>query len=211
MFKNNQKIILASKSPRRIEFFKMLGIDVEVFSASIDEEQYRNLEPQKMVQVLSLEKAKVSQEKYFKENNLNIENSDIWFIGADTDVVFNGKSLGKPKDKQDAFNILKTLSGNTHEVISSFSIINLNRNIQKSFFTSTLVTFGNLSDEIINAYIATCECDDKAGAYALQGISSAFIESINGSYSSVIGLDVNKVVNALLKYDIINIKEMLTN
>ena len=102
MFKNNQKIILASKSPRRIEFFKMLGIDVEVFSASIDEEQYRNLEPPKMVQVLSLEKAKVSQEKYFKENNLNIENSDIWFIGADTDVVFNGKSLGKPKDKQDA-------------------------------------------------------------------------------------------------------------
>ena len=63
----------------RIEFFKMLGIDVEVFSASIDEEQYRNLEPQKMVQVLSLEKAKASQEKYFKENNLNIENSDIWF------------------------------------------------------------------------------------------------------------------------------------
>ena len=205
MFKNNYKIVLASKSPRRIEFFKMLGIDVQVFSASIDEEQYRNLEPSKMVQVLSLEKAKASQEKYFKENNLNIENSDIWFIGADTDVVFNGKSLGKPKDSKDAFNILKTLSGNTHEVISAFSIINVNRNIEESFLTSTLVKFCNLSDEIINAYIATHECDDKAGAYALQGISSAFIESINGSYSSVIGLDVNLLVKVLMEYKVIEI------
>ena len=205
MFKNNYKIILASKSPRRIEFFKMLGIDVEIFSSSIDEDNFRDLEPSKMVQVLSLEKAKDSQREYFKEKNLSVDDSDIWFIGADTDVVYNGKSLGKPKDSKDAFNTLKMLSGKTHEVVSSFSLVNLNRNVEKSFFSSTSVKFSTLSDDMINAYIATHECDDKAGAYAIQGISSAFIESINGSYSSVIGLDVNLLTKVLMEYGIIRV------
>lgn len=204
MFKNDQKIILASKSPRRVEFFKMLGINVEVFSESIDEESFRELAPEVMVEELSLKKAIASCKKYFKVNP-NITDNDIWFIGADTDVAINGKSLGKPKDSLDAFNILKILSNKTHEVYSAFSIVNIKRNIQESYLTSTKVTFCSLSDDIINAYIKTHECDDKAGAYALQGISSAFIESIQGSYSSVIGLDVNKLVKVLMEYKVISV------
>ncbi len=197
MFENNQEIILASGSPRRIDFLKSLGITFKIIPSTVDEEKYRNLNPVEMVKVLSLEKAL----------DIATQNKNSWVIGADTDVVINNESLGKPSDKNEERDILKTLSGKTHQVISGLSLINLSQNIKDTQFTSTDVTFINLSDDLIEAYIKTGEGDDKAGAYALQGISTAFIDSINGSYSSVIGLDLSTLVSMLLKYEIIKCKK----
>ncbi len=196
MFHNDEEIILASSSPRRVEFLKLLGIEFKVIPSTIDEEKYRGFSPREMVSTLSLEKSLNVASKF----------NNAWVIGADTDVVINNQSLGKPKDKVEEKEMLETLSGRTHQVISSFSLVNLSLNIKDSCITSTDVTFETLSNNLIDAYIKTGEGDDKAGAYALQGISTAFIRSISGSYSSVIGLDLSSLVAMLLKYNVISCK-----
>ncbi|MGI6681479.1 MAG: Maf family protein [Bdellovibrionota bacterium] len=209
MFKNNSKIVLASRSKRRIDFLRMLGIEFEICVGNVDEDKYRDMIPSKMVEKLSLEKAKAALKEYKKEFRKKngkeklTEDLDIWFIGADTDVSLGDKSLGKPKNSSDAFRILKTLEGKTHQVFSAFSLINEKLRVKEVFLTSSDITFASLSDDIIKAYINTHECYDKAGAYALQGISSAFISSVNGSYSSVIGLDMNLLREKLLEYGVI--------
>ncbi len=126
---------------------------------------------------------------------------DVIVIGGDTVVYFNNRILGKPKDKEDAYNTLKELQGNVNYVYSGLTVIikENNKIIKKNDYTKTTVYMKKMTDEEIEEYIKTGEPMDKAGSYAVQGIGSKFIERIEGSYSSAIGLDIEKLDEILNK------------
>ena len=183
--KSSKKIILASGSPRRKELLKKAGIKFNISVSNFNENIKENLSPHSLVKKLSLEKAKTVFENY----------RDAIIIGADTIVVCDGKILGKPKDKKDAKKILKFLSSKTHIIITGFTIINEGEIITKS--EETKVTMRKITQEEIEAYIKTGEPFDKAGAYAIQGIASKFIEKVEGDYSNAVGLPVKSVLEEL--------------
>ncbi len=170
------KIILASGSPRRFELLRSLGITFEVCKPDVDEHVLKNESPSELCTRLSRLKAESGAEKF----------PDSLVIAADTIVVIDELILGKPKDRTDAFNMLKRLQGKWHEVITGLSIC-MNKNIL-SHDEHTRVKFRELSDSEIRAYVSTGECDDKAGAYAVQGYGSLLVERIEGDYFNVVGL-----------------------
>ena len=118
-------------------------------------------------------------------------------VGADTVVVIDGKILGKPKDETEAFEMLKSLSGKSHEVITAYSFVNLKKNIFLNDAEVTKVFFKNLSDEEINWYINTKEPMDKAGAYGIQGKGAYFVEKIEGDFFSVMGFPLGRFLRRL--------------
>ena len=183
---NKKRLILASASPRRSELLKFLGHEFTVIPSCADE----NISPvpsapSELVEKLSLIKA---QEVFSKH-------SDACVIGADTIVVLDGKILGKPKDDADAFRMLKILSGNTHTVYTGVSVLYGNTSI--TFHEATQVTFNTMTDDEINANIATKEPCDKAGAYGIQGYGSVFVHDIKGCYFNVMGLHFSRLYNAI--------------
>ena len=183
------RIILASNSPRRKELLHQIFNDFDVIKSNFDEDEVKEKKPGKLVQILSLKKA----EEVF--NRIQNKENELLVIGGDTLVYFDGQVLGKPKDKEDAFNTLKKLQGNKNEVYSAFTIIfkKDNKTIKETHLSKSIVTMKTMSDEEIERYIKTGEPMDKAGSYAVQGIGSKFIEKIEGSYSSVVGLDIEKL------------------
>ena len=182
------RTILASKSPRRKQLMESLGIPFEIIVADIDETIDENNNLRKEIEKLSFLKA----QKVFNDN------SDALVIGADTIVVVNDTVLGKPKNEDDAFRMLKMLQNNKHEVITGVSILSKDRN--ETFSTVSEVFFSPMSDEEIKDYIKTKEPMDKAGAYAIQGIGSKFIKGISGDYYSIMGFPVNEIYNRLKNY-----------
>ena len=182
------RTILASKSPRRRQLMEYLNIPFEVIVADIDEVIDPNNNLRKEIEKLSFLKAL----KVFENN------SDAMVIGADTIVVVNNEVLGKPKNQDDAFRMLKMLQDNKHEVITGVTI--LTKDKSETFSTVSDVYFSKMSDEEIKEYINTNETMDKAGAYAIQGIGSKFIKSINGDYYSIMGFPVNEIYNRLKNY-----------
>ena len=185
------KIILASKSPRRQELLKTLGINFEVLSCDVDETIDLNNDLHSELKLLAYKKAKA----VFNSN----QNSIV--IGSDTVVVLNNEVLGKPKSDEDAYLMLSKLSNNQHCVISSVCI--LSKDINDTFLSITNVVFDELSQQEIKDYIATKECNDKAGSYAIQGLGAKFIKSIEGDYYTVMGLPVNLLYQKLKEYKII--------
>ena len=186
-----RKLILASQSPRRKQILSMLGLPFEVDVADIDETIDESKELSQEIMRLSYEKAYAIWEK----------NKDAIVIGGDTIVVLNNKILGKPHSTLEAFNMLKMLSGNTHHVISSLSIISKEETIKDVSISD--VHFIELTDEDIHKYIATGEPMDKAGAYAIQGYGSKFIDHIDGDYYAIMGLSIyqlNKHLRKLIEY-----------
>lgn len=184
------KIILASTSPRRIEILKNLHIPfISVPSGYKENADIK--EPEKLVIKLSEGKAKSVLQNYI--------NDDAVIIAADTIVSFNGNILGKPKDKEDAFSILKSLSGRSHDVLTGVCIYRTYNGSIKCVqdFEKTEVFFSDITDNEIKQYIATGEPMDKAGAYGIQGYGSFFVEKIIGSYYNVVGLPIEKVYNIL--------------
>ncbi len=178
------RIILASASPRRREILTQLGLNFEIVVS--DAEESSNLtDAGKLCKELSKIKAH-SVAKKIADNNALI-------IGCDTVVVKNGKILGKPKDEADAFNMLSALSGGEHSVISGLTLIHGDKVISK--YEETRVLFDDMSKDEIMAYIATGECTDKAGAYAIQGLAAPYIKGIKGCYYNVVGLPVNLLYN----------------
>lgn len=171
-----RKIILASGSPRRRELLKDIGINFEIYKPDVDEKKLNHEKPEDLCLRLSRMKAKAGAKKF----------PDSIIIAADTIVVIDNKILGKPHDCEDAFNMLKTLQGREHEVITGVSVA-LNEKII-SHAEHTLVKFIALNDDEIREYISTGESDDKAGAYAIQGKGATLIEGINGDYFNVVGL-----------------------
>ena len=171
-------IILASKSPRRKQLLSMMGLEFTVQTADIDETMDPSQTPAHEVAAVSARKA---------EKIAALHPQDV-IVSADTIVVIDGKILGKPKDEQDAARMLRLLSGRTHTVYTGLTVhANGKANTQ---VVSTSVTFRDLSNAEIAAYIETKEPMDKAGAYGIQGYGSMFVSHLDGDYFCVMGLPV---------------------
>jgi len=183
----NYNIILASKSPRRQQFFKDLNIDFTIKLKEVEELYPQKLKGIEITDYLANLKAKAY--KNLKDNDL--------LITSDTIVWLENKALGKPKNYHEAFVMLKNLSGKKHEVITSISI--KNKKFQKIINDITTVFFKKLSDEEINYYINNYKPFDKAGAYGIQEwIGFIAIDKIEGSYFNVVGLPVHKLYKELM-------------
>ncbi|TYB74330.1 Maf-like protein [Bizionia myxarmorum] len=186
----NFRLILASGSPRRQQFFKELGLDFEVILKPIDEVFPEHLTHFEISDYLAELKALP-----FKDD---LKWNDI-LITSDTIVWHNNRALGKPKDADDAFNMIKSLSNSTHEVITSVSFTTTKKQITVNAVTK--VTFKELTDEEITHYISTCKPFDKAGAYGIQEwIGQIGITQIEGSYFNVVGLPTHLVYQTLLTF-----------
>lgn len=183
-------IILASGSPRRKDFIKSLGLQFTVISPDVDETPKPNELPQDLVVRL----AKLKAEHIAKMH------PEAVVIAADTIVVLDGEILGKPKDRNDAKAMIKKLSGKTHEVLTGYTV--QKDSISYQGLEKTLVTFANISDENIEGYVSSGECDDKSGSYAVQGLATMFVEKVSGSVSSVVGLPICQVRALLEKFGI---------
>lgn len=170
-------IILASKSPRRRELLKLLGVDFTIHTADIDETMDPDLPPEREVARVSAEKAKAVAASC---------GADDIIIAADTIVVVDGQILGKPKSEADAVRMLNLLSGRRHEVMTGLTVLH-GGSIQ-SRVVRTGIEFRTLSDREIDAYVATGEPMDKAGAYGIQGRASIFVRHLDGDYFCVMGL-----------------------
>lgn len=184
------KFILASASESRKDLLSRIVSNFEVKISNFDEEKVEvstNIE--NYVKTLAEGKA--------KDVALNCDNDSI-IIGADTIVVIGDNILGKPKDKNHAFEMLKLLSNNVHRVYSGVAVINNQKNIMKSECLYTEVYFSEISDDEIWRYIESGECLDKAGAYGIQGYGGVFAEKINGCYYNVVGLPLN-LLNKMIK------------
>jgi septum formation protein len=179
------KLILASSSPRRKQLLEMAIPDFEILASDIDEQIQENMTPVQLVQSLAHKKAKAVQAVC----------PDAYIIGADTVVAYNGTVLGKPKTKQEAFEMLRLLSGNTHEVYTGVAVLSPER--ETVFAERTAVTFWDLTEAEIAEYIETGEPMDKAGAYGIQGKGALFVKRIEGDYFSVVGLPLSRTVREL--------------
>ena len=191
------KIILASASERRKELFKRITEDFSIMVSDFNENEVLfDGKCDEYVKEIAKGKAEATLLKARAE--FSYLNEEIIIIGCDTIVSCNGKVLGKPKDKRDAFEMLRFLSGKTHEVYSGIALIQPKLDIIKNEAVCTKVKFSALSDEEIKKYINTKEPMDKAGAYGIQGYGGIFVEEINGCYYNVMGLPLNKL-NSMLK------------
>ncbi len=179
-------IILASKSPRRKELLSLITDDFTVDSAEVDETLPSGIEPDKAVEYLS----KIKARPFRKSGKI--------VIGADTVVAIDGKILGKPKDKDDAFSMLKNLSGRQHSVFTGVTVIKNDKEI--TFSVQTKVKFYDLADDEIEAYISSGEPFDKAGAYGIQGSGSLLVEKIDGDYFNVVGLPISRLARVLREF-----------
>lgn len=180
--KTNQKLILASSSPRRAELLKNAGISFEVMPPSADE----IIHPEESPAGFTIRTAREKAESIAAEGTV---------LGADTAVVIDGGILGKPADTEDAGRMLRLLSGRMHEVITGVCLHSAEKT--ECFHVATTVLFRDLTDEEINAYILTGEPMDKAGAYAIQGAAAGMVRRIEGSYSNVVGLPLCEVIEKL--------------
>lgn len=191
------EIVLASASPRRKDLLKNIGMKFSICVAECDEFIDENVLPHEAVMLLSLKKA-AAVAKCF-EGKMKL------IIGADTIVVSDGEILTKPKDKEDAFSMLKKLSGKVHSVLTGFTVMSAYDSKSITVFEETKVHFKEMTDEEINGYISTNEPMDKAGGYGIQGIGSMFVEKIEGDYFNVVGLPVCRLCNVIKKEFDINI------
>lgn len=190
MTEKKYRLILASSSPRRLEILKNLGLEPdEIKPADIDETPKKNEKPHEYVSRVSKEKCK----KIYKHHG----NKDSFIIAADTIATVGTRIIGKAKNKEDAANIIKLLSGRRHRVYTSISIASPEGKIQEKRIL-TYVKFKRLSNKEVNDYILTNKWQGKAGAYGLQEDAGGFVISINGSFSSVIGLPAYETKSLLL-------------
>ncbi|BEP29931.1 nucleoside triphosphate pyrophosphatase [Helicovermis profundi] len=186
-----KKIILASNSPRRKEILKNMGLNFKTISSDIEEKVDENESPESIVMSLAFRKA----------NDIFVKSDkDSIIIAADT-IVFYNKVIGKPRSKKEAKEMLRLLSDNTHYVYTGVSIIDDKNKIID--FVKTKVVFKKLTDKQIDNYIETGEPLDKAGAYAIQGVGSVFVDSIEGDYFNVVGLPISRLSDILS--DVFNI------
>ena len=180
-------IILASASPRRKEILENTNIKFDIISSSIEELVLDGESPCQMVMRLAFEKGIDIASKY--KSNL--------VISADTIVVLDDNVLGKPKDEEEARQMISNLSGRTHQVITGISLINLEKNKKIIDYVISNVKFKKLSKDDINDYIKTKESLDKAGAYGIQGYGAILVEEIQGDYFNIVGLPISKLSDLL--------------
>jgi septum formation protein len=180
----NQKLVLASKSPRRAEILRSVGWEFEASAADIDETRYPAEDAVSYVTRLAKAKAQSISEKF----------PERMVLGADTVVVIGEEILGQPRDDNDARRMLRLLKGQWHEVLTGVALAHGCRTSQVMVeHETTRVRFCEMSSDEIDWYVSTGEPRGKAGAYAIQGKGALFIEGIEGDYFNVVGLPVRLV------------------
>lgn len=182
-----RKIILASTSPRRKELVELLGVPFEAVASAYEEDMSLSLPPRELVQHLALGKAQAVADSY----------SDALVIGGDTIVVLEGQVMGKPHTPEKAREMLEVLRGVTHQVMTGLAVVDTATGEVRSSVSVTDVTFKTYSDKEIENYVKTGEPLDRAGAYAIQGYASLFVEKIDGDYQGVLGLSARELSKAL--------------
>ena len=188
MYKN-KKIVLASASPRRRELINLICEGVDIRPADCDETLPEGIGARDAVEYLSRVKNQASRE---------ISDQDEIVISADTVVAVGDKILGKPQSKEDARGMISLLSGNIHQVYTGVTISSFSNSV--TFSECTDVTFYELTDEEIEAYISSDEPYDKAGAYGIQGKASLLVKGISGDYFNVVGLPVARLSRELASF-----------
>ncbi|HWJ78680.1 MAG TPA: Maf family protein [Niallia sp.] len=180
-----QTLILASSSPRRKELLEDLQIPFVVRISDVEESFLPTLPPEEVVTDLAKRKVQAIDRK----------EPNTYILGADTIVYHNGTILGKPSSREEAFHMLRQLSGTTHSVYTGVAI--LVNGQYSTFFEKTDVLFWELTDEDINSYLDTGEPFDKAGAYGIQGVGRTLVKGIHGDYFTVVGLPISRTVREL--------------
>lgn len=188
-------IILASASPRRKEILENTKIKFRIIKSDIDEEILEDESPCQVAMRLAMEKSM----------DIATKNTSSLVIGADTIVVLDDTILGKPKDEEDAINMLRKLSNKEHQVITGISLINLDANKKIIDYVVSNVKFKDLTEEDIKDYIRTKESLDKAGAYGIQGYGALLVEKIEGDYFNIVGLPISKISDLLKVHFNINL------
>lgn len=179
------KFILASQSPRRIELLKLILDDFDVVVSNVEEVLKEGLSSEEQVMQLALLKAQ----------EVSKDHPGKYVLGFDTLVILDGKPLGKPVDRDDAFNMLKALSNRSHTVVTGCAIVK--GDYKLLLFDQAEVTFNLMMRSEINEYLDTGEPFDKAGAYGIQGYGARYINKVDGDYYSVMGMPVQKLYNKL--------------
>lgn len=187
-----RKIILASASPRRKEILRKTGLNFSICTSDYKEDINLSLKPRALAKFLSRKKAEAVAHKY--------KNAII--IAADTFIVFKNRLLGKPHTDKEAEKMLNMLNGKAHSVITGFTIMDTASKKILSRSVETKVYFKKLGRKEINAYVRSKEPLDKAGAYAIQGLGSVFIERIDGDFLNVVGLPLRALTESLKKFGI---------
>lgn len=182
-----EEIILASASPRRAFLLTQLGIPFQVHPTAVDERPPKGATIESAVRQIALRKLHAALPRAPPQRVV---------VAADTVVVYGEQIIGKPRDEADAVRILTMLAEHQHHVLTALAVAGADRHIHEAV-EWTAVRFGPLSTEQVRAYVATGEPLDKAGAYAIQGQGSAFIESIGGDYSNVVGLPMRALLRLL--------------
>ena len=184
---------LASRSPRRSELLARLGVDFGVLEVDVPEQRAPGEPPMDYVRRVAREKAGAGLLAVVGAPGALV-------LGADTEVVLGDEVFGKPRDAADAVAMLRRLSGRTHQVLSSVWIVAPDREVQAMSVSE--VTFAELDDAAIAAYVAIGECHGKAGAYAIQGRAEAFVTRLEGSHSGVMGLPLHETARLLARFDL---------
>jgi len=197
---NQKKLILASQSPRRRYLLEQAGLSFDVIPSTVDEAAVPVCAPEEYARRLADAKAADIAARY----------PDSWVIGADTIVVIDNDILGKPDSEDSARQMLRQLSGQTHEVMTGFAIHCPVAKHRYATTITTAVTFKSLSDGEIEWYVQTKEPFDKAGAYAIQGIGTFLVRSIQGSYTNVVGLPVCEVIEYLIEQGVVEVGRLKT-
>jgi septum formation protein len=194
---DHKTLILASRSPRRKYLLEQAGLSFAVIPSRVEEDSVPPADPGAYVRTLAEMKARAVAADHPKS----------WVIGADTIVLIDGRILGKPVHRDDARKMIARLSGQTHQVYTGYCIRCEDRHRLIADVVKTDVSFKPLTREEIEWYIHTGEPFDKAGAYAIQGLGTFLVKSVNGSYTNVVGLPVCEVIEVLIREGVIGFHE----
>jgi septum formation protein len=188
---NLPSVILASGSPRRCELLRQLGVQFEVIASSAPESESEHLSPGELC----------SLNAYRKARTVSKHHPDALVIGMDTVVALGPQVLGKPRNMDEAYQMMRTLQGQTHTVLTGVCLIHLRSHKQKIFFEQTTVTFRALSEEQIRTYYQNVNPLDKAGAYAIQENGDQIVADVKGSFTNVVGLPVERLQAELGEFE----------
>jgi septum formation protein len=194
---NYTKLVLASASPRRQELIALLGLPVQIVPSRVEEDTPDHWSPIEIVEGLAKRKALAVKEELVEESE-----GTLIIVGSDTIVVLDGKVMGKPKDIEEAEQMLHQLSGHVHEVYTGVTCIRLSDAKTITSHRVTKVRMRELTEGQISRYVATGESLDKAGGYGIQEIGSVLVDSIEGCYFNVVGLPLSLLADLLEQFDI---------